>query len=78
MKTQISDIDRQVTDTHNVLKAQVGELNQQVTDIQVTLFKQLTSTKTLPLPSVEIPSTSASTPPPAPVDQPVDDTVVDI
>ena len=74
--SMISDIDRQVTDTHNVLKAQVGELNQQVTDIQATLYKQLTSTKTPPLPSVEIPSTSARTPPPAPVDPPVDDSVV--
>ena len=63
MTAQISDINKQVFDTHNVLTAQVGNLNKQVTDIQATLYKQLTSTNTLPLPSVEIPSTSASTPP---------------
>ena len=78
MTAQISDIDRQVSDTHNVLTAQVGNLNKQVTDIQATLYKQLTSTNTLTLPSVEIPSTSACTPPPAPIDPPGVDDVVDI
>ena len=70
MTAQISDINKQVFDTHNVLTAQVGNLNKQVTDIQATLYKQLTSTNTLPLPSVETPSTSASTPPRPPVIRP--------
>ena len=78
MTAQISDINKQVFDTHNVLTAQVGNLNKQVTDIQATLYKQLTSTNTLPLPSVEIPSMSANSPPPAPIDPPDDDAVVDI
>lgn len=78
MTAQISDINRQVSDTHNVLTAQVGNLNKQVTDIQATLYKQLTSTNTLTLPSVETPSTSACTSPPTNTDPPGDDNVVDI